>query len=248
MLQAMKGILTFIITVISLASMTSACAQCNGGHTTSPGDMWLSCTGANNPNPARSQQHWILYDFGAIYFLNESHLWNYNVPGTTGNGLQNITIDYSTNGSDWSLWGDYSLSEANGSDDYEGESGPSFEGIEAQFLLISVTSNHGGNCYGFSELKIDVDFGSVQVDEPSLAALQFGLYPNPTRDLCTIQLENFNEAEIRILNVAGSLLRTTRPESATTRMDVSALPAGIYMVQVVNDQGQSAVKRLAVTD
>ena len=54
------------------------------------------------------------------------------------------------------IWGDINLEEAPGSENYFGEIGPDFEGLVVRYLLLSVTSNHGGNCYGFSEVKLDV--------------------------------------------------------------------------------------------
>lgn len=225
-----------------------AVAQCNGGHSTNAADAWLSCDGATNPNPARSQQHWIQYDFGGNYLLGESVVWNYNVPGATDQGLQDVTIDYSYDGATWTEWGTFVLNEAPGSDSYMGDIGPFFDGIDCRYLLVSIDSNYGGTCYGLSELKIDVEPGSANIAEPEVAALTFGLYPNPTRERVTVQLEDYQGATIRILDLSGALIDIARPESATTHFDLSRLPAGMYLVQVTLESGGHATRRVAVVD
>lgn len=225
-----------------------ATAQCNGGHSTNPADAWLSCDGATNPNPDRNQQHWIQYDFGENYLLGESVVWNYNVPGSTDEGVQNVVIDYSYDGNTWTEWGTFTLNEAPGSDSYMGDIGPFFDGIDCRYLLVSIDSNYGGDCYGLAELKIEVEPGSVSVQEPEVSAVDFGLYPNPTRDRLTVQLEDFNGAQIRILDLSGSLIETARPESPSTHFSLEHLPAGMYLVQVVTESGAHATRRVAVVD
>ena len=234
--------------VPALFAAALAVAQCNGGHSTNPTDAWLSCDGSTNPNPARSQQHWIQYDFGENYLLGESVVWNYNVPGATDQGLQEVTIDYSYDGTTWTAWGTYTLNEAPGSDSYMGDTGPFFDGIDCRYLLVSIDSNYGGACYGLAELKVEVEPGSVHVAEPEVAVVRFGLYPNPTRDRVTVQLEDYQGANIRILDLSGALIDTALPESATTHFDLSRLPAGMYLVHVTVESGGHATRRIAVVD
>ena len=76
--------------------------------------------------------------------------------GETSRGVANMVVDWSLDGANWNYWGDINLEEAPGSENYFGETGPDFEGLVVRYLLLSVTSNHGGNCYGFSEVKLDV--------------------------------------------------------------------------------------------
>ena len=239
-----KHITSFLFAALLTAN---AVAQCDGGHNTNPADAWLSCTGLSNPNADRSQEHWIHYDFGANYLLGTSILWNYNVPSETGNGLQDVVIDYSMDGVEWIEWGTYTLNEAPGTEAYLGDMGPDFDGVEARYLLISAATNYGGSCYGFAELKVEVEPGSVGVDEPAAPLLQFGLYPNPTRGACVVQMQTWQDATIRLLDLEGALIQSLRPTSPTTQMDLSSLPAGMYLVQVVLANGTYATKRIAVT-
>jgi len=143
--------------VLLLNSNTVHSQMCEGDHSTSTNDAWLSCVETVNPNPARTEGHWIRYDLGGYFELNESHFWNYNVFGETARGSANMVVDWSLDGTNWNFWGDINLEEAPGSENYFGETGPDFEGLVVRYLLLSVTSNHGGNCYGFSEIKLNVN-------------------------------------------------------------------------------------------
>lgn len=239
-----KLALTFCIALFATAP---ALAQCDGGHNTNPADAWISCTGEVNPNPERSQAHWIHYDFGANYLMGTSVLWNYNAVGDTDNGMQDVVIDYSMDGVEWIEWGSYTLNEAPGTEGYLGDMGPDFGGVEARYMLISADNNYGGPCYGFSELKIEVEPGSVGVDEPAAPLFQFGLYPNPTQGACVVQLQEWQQATIRVLDLEGALIQALRPDSPTTQMDLTNLPAGMYLIQVVTQNGTHATKRIAVT-
>lgn len=148
---------SFLSFVLLLNSNTLHAQMCEGDHSTSSDDAWQSCVETVNPNPDRSEGHWIRYDLGAYYELNQSHFWNYNVFGETARGVDNMVIDWSLDGTNWNFWGDINLEEAPGTENYFGETGPDFDGLVVRYLLLSVTSNHGGNCYGFSEIKLNVN-------------------------------------------------------------------------------------------
>jgi len=117
-------------------------------------DAWESCTPKVNPNTDRGTSHWIQYDFGQIYLLNESHIWNYNGDGATGKGFKDVVIDYSTDGTTWTqLGGIYEWNQATGVVGYEGFEGPNFNGITARYVLITALNNwDNGLCHGFSKI------------------------------------------------------------------------------------------------
>ncbi|NNE55656.1 MAG: T9SS type A sorting domain-containing protein, partial [Flavobacteriales bacterium] len=220
--------------------------QCNGGHSNDVTDAWLSCDGEINPNPNRTEEHWIMYNLGAIYTLEDSHIWNYNVAGSTDNGVKDIVIDVSTDGNTWTEFMMWSAEEAPGSDDYMGEVGPDFAGTDALYVLISVMTNWGGDCQGFAELKLNVSGSTVDIDEPVSPLLDFGVYPNPARDVITVQIDDPQSATIRLLDLSGALIRSQTPDGPTTLMSVDNLPVGMYLIQVLDDNGLHGVKRVAV--
>ncbi len=60
------------------------------------------------------------------------------------------------------------------------------------------------------------------------------VYPNPTVDNLTI--ESSQCAVIEITNIQGQLLKTLTTTGNKTNVDVSALPSGVYIVQVKSEK------------
>lgn len=119
---------------------------------------WVSCSTSANPNPARSgNQHWIKYDFGNIYKLQGTRIWNYNVLNQTNKGFKTVAIDYSLDGTTWTTLGsNYTWNQASGISDYSGFVGPNFNDIKARYVLISAINNWGdATCSGFSKITFD---------------------------------------------------------------------------------------------
>ncbi|HIB76634.1 MAG TPA: T9SS type A sorting domain-containing protein [Flavobacteriales bacterium] len=244
----MKNLQVLILIGFSILALPSELSAqfCEGAHSSSLDDSWLSCVETQNPNPDRSEGHWILYDFGDYYELNQSHFWNYNVMDETDRGVATMIVDWSIDGTTWSWWGDINLEQAPGSNSYIGEAGPDFDGLVVRYLLLSVASNHGGNCYGFSELRLDVNPGVVNIDEISVASFNFGLHPNPATNHATIQIESFSDTRVNLFSPVGTLVATYHPNSETTRLDLRNLASGAYLVEVINGSGEISTQRLNV--
>lgn len=225
----------------------SATAQCNGGHTTDPTDMWLSCTGQENPNTARTQEHWILYDLANLYAINGSVIWNYNVPNETDQGIKSIVIDTSTNGSSWNEWGTFTVSEASGNETYEGELGPDFNGIAMRYILISVVENWGdADCNGFAEIKFNVGPGVVGVEEQEDPMIGFNVYPSPASSLLTVNMDEYRGGYADVLNASGEVVLSRSINSDRTTIGISQLAEGMYFIRVTDREGMSAVQRFTV--
>lgn len=123
-------------------------------HSNSPDDSWLSCQPTQSPNPARGMSHWIHYDFGDLFTLDQAQIWNYNGAGGTAQGFNNVVIDYSIDGTTWTELGTFNWSQASGNSDYQGFLMNEFSGIVAQHILITALDNFdGSNCLGISEIS-----------------------------------------------------------------------------------------------
>ncbi|MBN1361101.1 MAG: discoidin domain-containing protein [Sedimentisphaerales bacterium] len=120
----------------------------NGEHGSDDADMWLGDGSGGGPA-------WIQYTFDSTYKLYDLHLWNYNVQLEVyiGFGVKDVTIDYSTDGSEWTTLGDYEIPRAPGLEGYTGTS-IDLGGIVAQFVRINVNSTWGGlPTWGLSEVQ-----------------------------------------------------------------------------------------------
>ena len=241
-----------IIAALFLLFSTGIDAQCfPDRHNTSEEESWLSCQLKESPNPERGNSHWIMYDFGDSYELGQSHFWNLNVPEKTNAGISTAMIDYSLDGVNWTEFGSFNLAEANASGFYEGEEGPDLGGIVAQFVLITITENFGGECFGFSEMRIATTGVTVSVDELASIVENMSVQPNPALE--TTQL-NFNAsitgpASITLVDLNGKIvlekfISITNGENRNT-IDISPFAAGQYLINL-NIDGKSKSTKLSI--
>lgn len=142
------------MTILCLMILTSQAQQYPDRHSTSQTDAWLSCTPTTSPNLERGEGHWINYNLGATYVLDQIELWNYNVPTQLQNGVNEIAIDVSADGINWTEAATATIEIANGSSFYEGVYAVNLGGVSADYVLITAISNHGGTCTGFAEVKM----------------------------------------------------------------------------------------------
>jgi hypothetical protein len=124
-----------------------------GQHDTTPTNMWLSRFGQEPPV-------WIQYEFDIAYNLDQMWIWNSNtelepIVGLGGLGVKTATIEYSTDGTTWTVLADVpEFAQAPGTDDYTYDTTVYFDGVAAKFVKITCTSSWGGGGqYGLSEVR-----------------------------------------------------------------------------------------------
>ncbi|MBN2181940.1 MAG: discoidin domain-containing protein [Sedimentisphaerales bacterium] len=120
-------------------------------HSTNTADMWSTADG--EPLPA-----WIQYEFDKPYQLHEMLVWNYNgVSFLASLGLKDVTVEYSTDGVNWTLNDSVSVfNKSTGTDDYSANTMVPFGDVTAKYVKITVNSNWGGEfftMYGLSEVR-----------------------------------------------------------------------------------------------
>ena len=81
--------------------------------------------------------------------------------------------------------------------------------------------------------------GIYENDNPSTFTT---IHPNPTTGLVTITGENLHQAEV--LNMLGQQVLSVQGEGNELRIDMAALPAGVYFVNVTNDEGRKCVRKV----
>ena len=109
-----------------------------------------------NPNTSRGESHWILYDLGYSYTLQNFHFWNVNDPSNLEDGVRKMVIDYSDDGITWKEFQIVDVPVATGKSIYEGEDIVNFDGLTTRYLLLTMLENYGGECAGFAEMRIEV--------------------------------------------------------------------------------------------
>ncbi|RMF01484.1 MAG: T9SS C-terminal target domain-containing protein [Bacteroidetes bacterium] len=232
---------TLIITVFFLFVTFSSSAQCFlDRHSTNWYDAWLSCTPAMNPNPARGESHWILYNFNETYELFQMHVWNMNAPDHWADGMQDLAIDISTDGLNWTSVGEFSLPMAPASPTYEGIDLFNFGGLSAQYVLITGLTNYGGTCYGLSEIRIDLAEAVVVADQepiPPAGCLAATIYPNPVgmsaqlrlAQLCSTEPLTYAIRDVSGKSIENGIITPSGSEQSFT-LHTATLPAGSYVL------------------
>ncbi|MHC4805631.1 MAG: discoidin domain-containing protein [Planctomycetota bacterium] len=122
----------------------------NDLHSNEETDMWLSS--------AEPLGAWIQYEFDKIHKLHELWVWNSNqrVEPLVGFGFRDVTIEYSTNGADYTTLGTtHEFARAPGAADYAHNTTIDFGGAAAKYVRLTAASNWGGIMpqYGLSEVR-----------------------------------------------------------------------------------------------
>jgi len=122
----------------------------NDLHSNKEKDMWLSGT---EPLGA-----WIEYEFDNVYNLHQMWVWNSNqtVESFLGFGFKDVTIDYSTNGTDYTILGTtHEFARAPGTSGYAHDTTIDFSGVRAKYVRLTATNNWGVimSQYGLSEVR-----------------------------------------------------------------------------------------------
>jgi len=137
----------------------------NGGHSTEPGDMWIS--------DSEPQGAWIQYEFDKVYKLHEMWVWNSNqiFEHLFGFGFRNVTVEYSINGIDWTTLANVpEFAQATGKADYGHNTTVDLGGVAAKYIKLTATSNWGGSVQQYSLSEVRFLYIPVSAREPDPAS------------------------------------------------------------------------------
>ena len=148
----------------------------NDMHTTGFNAMWLSDPNVQGPV-------WIQYDFDAAVKLNEILIWNHNseVEEYFGLGIQNATIEYTTDGLSWQSLTEVTLVQAPGAAEYEANNSIPVNDLIVEGVRINALNGFEGlvpNMYGLSEVRFLVV--PLQAADPVPTNSQMILTLDPT--------------------------------------------------------------------
>lgn len=97
---------------------------------------------------------------------------------------------------------------------------------------------------GLFMLKLD---NSTAVQNPHAATpLHAGIFPNPATGPLYIRLEQPANWQLRLLDLQGrTMLTQTGLQAAQHRLELGALPAGMYLLEISDDHGVKQLHRIA---
>lgn len=258
-----KSIL-IIVCIISFLNVNLNGQAYPDRHSTGLNDGWLSCQTSQNPNPARGNSHWIMYNFGDTYTLTTSTIWNFNTPerinsynneswsiqplqGKLEDGIKDVVIDLSIDGINWIEHGRFTIPKAPGSSFYQGVFGPDFGGKIARYVLITAINNHGGSCYGLGEVRIMATVATTGVNN-ALADADIKVFPNPFSEITTVTLSDFplGEVELSVKDLTGKLLKdmtvNVKNEKEQIQLHAANWPNGLYLLQAIQNDATKTIK------
>ena len=120
-----------------------------GEHSIEAMDMWA--TAAGNPLPVT-----VDFEFPQIYKLDEMLVWNYNVQfePMLGFGCKDVTVEYSSDGVEWTLLGDVVFTQGIATVGYAANTAIDFGGAPVKYVRLTINSGYGPlGQVGLSELK-----------------------------------------------------------------------------------------------
>ena len=96
--------------------------------------------------------------------------------------------------------------------------------------LKSASANNG---------KSEVIAAELPKFEDILAEMKITIYPNPTKGMLQVDITGgkiSKDARIYLYNVSGTMVRQLTAVTATNHVDMSAQPAGAYIMRIVLDK------------
>ncbi len=99
----------------------------------------------------------------------------------------------------------------------------------------------GQSYVAFQDWSIEGQATVMYYDAPvginELQESGFTLYPNPASDVITLEISGESvKSNISIINIEGRELIAQAINEPKTQIDISALPSGVYFVQIANDK------------
>jgi regulation of enolase protein 1 (concanavalin A-like superfamily) len=135
----------------SPANTTNGSGLTNDLHSTAGDAMWVSSM--TGPQPT-----WIQYQFDKTYKLYELWVWNHNseYEPILGYGFKDVTIEYSTDGTTWTLLKDTQFAQAPAMAGYAHNTTVDLGGVMARYVRLTAKSNWsmmGLKQFGLSEVR-----------------------------------------------------------------------------------------------
>jgi len=148
----------------------------NDQHSTRTGDMW-----AGTPNP--DGPSYVQFEFDGLYKLHEMLVWNYNFEFEMflGFGVKEVTVAYSTDGTNWTVLGDeVELGQGPGLATYDSPTVIPLGGAAARYVRLTVNSAWSASPtqYGLSEVRFT--YIAAYPREPHPADGTTGVSPDAT--------------------------------------------------------------------
>ncbi|WP_020526313.1 FG-GAP-like repeat-containing protein [Flexithrix dorotheae] len=125
--------------------------------------------------------------------------------------------------------------------------GEELEGVNDSILSIPQSGNYKAgfiNQYGCETQTEEASFVITGLENNHYSK-EIIIYPNPTKGIVEIDFGNVftGKIQINIFNTQGDLFQSKElTNDAKTQLDLSGLPTGLYLIEIVSNQGRALKK------
>jgi len=121
--------------------------------------------------------------------------------------------------------------------------------VAAWYLNGAMVEDHHDEQYGYTGLDDDITISiafeeAVSITEVSTTGAD--VFPNPAKSHVTVHADERIQ-DVRLINMQGQTVYHGKPDNKHTRVELSGIPAGIYILRLVFDEGTLS-KRLQVSN
>ena len=96
--------------------------------------------------------------------------------------------------------------------------------------------------FGFGEYRIIYVHGLLSVEDVEETTLN--VYPNPVKDVLTVSAEDMKQ--VTVYNALGQLVKSINCSDSTVQINVNDLQNGMYIVNVINHNGEITTSKVSV--
>jgi hypothetical protein len=82
------------------------------------------------------------------------------------------------------------------------------------------------------EFRGVTDYASINKQDNTTL---FEIYPNPTNNVLNVNLNNYKNAQIQVIDITGKILFTTNTTQTVNSVDVSELTKGVYFIKITSN-------------
>jgi len=124
-----------------------------------------------------------------------------------------------------------------------------FDGSVTQSVVVTPTASNNytvtvdnNGCFTWASIYINVSICTNI--KSNFYAEELSIFPNPNSGILTIELKEFKDYVLKIVNTLGQVIQTNNLVNQTTQLNVNQLSNGIYFLQIYSADTLIGIKKI----